>query len=163
MAFAPPMIAAMAAAIAAVGAISQGQQAKAAAQSESNAAEYNAKLADIRRRQTYAAASSQEDEQRRRARTAIGTQLATSAEAGAGLNEDLLRQSIYAAEEDTAAIRYESALKAQGFESESALQRSAAFNARQQGKAAQRAGYLKAAEKLIGGSNDYGRASRSLN
>lgn len=159
----PVTIAIVAASIAAVGAISQGQQAKAAAQSESNAAEYNAKLADIRRRQTYAAASTQEDEQRRRARAAIGTQLATSAEAGAGLNEDLLRQSIYASEEDTAAIRYESALKAQGFESESALQRSAAFDARQQGKAAQRAGYLKAAGTLAGGYGDYTRASRSLN
>lgn len=159
----PVTIAIIDASIAAVGAVSQGQQAKAAAQSESNAAEYNAKLADIRRRQTYAAASNQEDEQRRRAMAAIGTQLATSAEAGAGLNEDLLRQSIYAAEEDTAAIRYESALKAQGFESESALQRSAAFDARQQGKAAQRAGYLKAAGTLTSAYADYKRPGGRLN
>jgi hypothetical protein len=109
-----------------VGALSSGQQASAAAKSEANMAEYNAKMAEIQSRQAYAAAGVQEDELRRRGRIAVGNQLAASAEAGAGLNGDLLRESVYGVEADSMAIRYEGDLKAQGLKDSAALQRSAA-------------------------------------
>ncbi len=129
-------------------AIQQGRQANAAAQSEANMAEYNAKMAEIQARQTYAAAGVQEEEARRRGRAAVGLQLAASAEAGAGLNSDLLRESIYGIEGDAMAIRYDSELKAQGLRDTSALQRSAAVVARDRGKQAKTASYLNAAAAL---------------
>ena len=75
-----------------VGAIQSGKQASAAAQSEANMADYNSKMSEIQARQAYAAAGVQEDETRRKGRAAVGMQLASSAEAGAGLNGDLLRE-----------------------------------------------------------------------
>lgn len=111
-------------------------------------AEYNAKMAEIKARQAYSAASVQEDEARRRGRAAIGNQLASSAEAGAGLNGDLLRESIYGVEADSMAIRYDADLKAAGLKDEASLQRSAAVVARDRGKQARTASYLNAAASL---------------
>lgn len=129
-------------------AIQQGKQANAAAQSEANMAEYNAKMAEIKARQSNAAAGVQEDETRRRGRAAIGNQLASSAEAGAGLNGDLLRESVFGIEADSMAIRYDGALKAAGLADEAALQRSAAIVARDKGKQAKTGSYLNAAASL---------------
>jgi hypothetical protein len=144
-----------------VGAIQQGQQANAAAQSEANMAEYNAKMAEIQTRQAYAAAGVQEDETRRRGRAAVGLQLASSAEAGAGLNGDLLRESIYGIEGDSMAIRYESDLKAQGLKDTAALQRSSADVSRDRGRRAVSASYLNAGTSLLGSATSYyGATSR---
>lgn len=129
-------------------AIQQGRQANAAAQSEANMAEYNAKMAEIKAKQVNAAAGVQEDEARRRGRAAIGNQLASSAEAGAGLNPDMLRESVFGIEADSMAIRYEGALKAAGLTDEAALQRSAAIVARDKGKQAKTGSYLNAAASL---------------
>ena len=148
-------------ALGAVSAIQQGQQANAAAQSEANMAEYNAKMAEIQARQTYAAAGVQEDETRRRGRAAVGLQLASSAEAGAGLNGDLLRESIYGIEADSMAIRYESDLKAQGLRDTAALQRSGADVARDRGRRAVSASYLNAGTSMLGAATSYyGATSR---
>lgn len=130
------------------GAIQQGRQANAAAQSEANMAEYNAKMAEIKARQVNAAAGVQEDEIRRRGRIALGNQLAASAEAGAGLSGDLLRESVYGIEADSMAIRYEGSLKAAGLSDEALLQKSAAVVARDRGKQAKTASYLNAATAL---------------
>ena len=138
-----------------VGALSSGQQASAAAKSEANMAEYNAKMAEIQSRQAYAAAGVQEDELRRRGRIAVGNQLAASAEAGAGLNGDLLRESVYGVEADSMAIRYEGDLKAQGLKDTAALQRSAAVVARDRGKQAKTASYLNAASSIANAGNSY--------
>jgi hypothetical protein len=148
-------------ALGAVSAIQQGQQANAAAQSEANMAEYNAKMAEIQTRQAYAAAGVQEDETRRRGRAAVGLQLASSAEAGAGLNGDLLRESIYGIESDAMAIRYESDLKAQGLKDTAALQRSSADVSRDRGRRAVSASYLNAGTSLLGSATSYyGATSR---
>lgn len=147
--------AASSAAVGAVGAIQSGRQAQAAAQSEANMDEYNSKVADIQARQTYAAAGRQEDEQRRQARAVIGQQLAASAEAGAGLNGDLLRQSVFDAESDTQAIRYEAGLRAQGLTEQAAIGRSSASSALSRGRAASGASYLNAAGSLLNGATSY--------
>lgn len=138
-----------------VSAIQQGRQASAAAQSEANMADYNAKMADIQAKQAYASAGEQEDLQRKRARAAIGNQLASSAEAGAGLNGDLLRQSIYDSETDAMSIRYEGALKAQGMTDSAALQRSKAVVSRDRASSALTGGYLNAAGSILNAGTDY--------
>lgn len=144
-----------------VSAIRQGQQANAAAQSEANMAEYNSKMSEIQARQSYAAASVAEDETRKKGRVAIGNQLASSAEAGAGLNGDLLRESVYGIEADSMAIRYEGDLKAQGLKDNAALQKSAAVVARDRGKQAVTSSYLNAASSIANAGNSYyGNQSR---
>lgn len=137
------------------GAIQSGRQANAAAQSQSNMDEYNAKMSDIKATQTNAAAGRQEDEQRQKARQAIGMQLASSAEAGAGLNGDLLRQSVFDAESDTQAIRYEGQLKAQGLTDEATMARSSAVVNRDRGKQAITGSYLNAASSLMNAGTSY--------
>ncbi len=143
-----------------VGMIQQGRQADAAGKSEQNMAEYNAKMSEIRARQSNAAAGRQEDEQRRNMRSQIGLQLASSAEAGAGLNGDLLRQSIFDGESDTQAIRYEGALKAQGLSDDAAMSRASGAMARERGKQAQTAGYLNAASTLTSAGSAYYKAKK---
>ena len=144
-----------------VSAIQGGRQASAAAQSEANMAEYNAKMAEIQSRQAYAAAGVQEDELRRRGRIAMGNQLAASAEAGAGLNGDQLRESVYGIESDAMAIRYEGDLKAQGLKDSAALQRSQASVALSRGKQAKTASYLNAGAALLNaGTSYYGASSK---
>lgn len=138
-----------------VGSIQQGRQASAAAKSEANMAEYNAQMADIQAKQTYAAAGEQEVLQRRRARAAVGNQLAASAEAGAGLNGDLLRQSIYDSETDALSIRYDGALKAQGLTDSASMQRSNAVVARDRASQATTGSYLNAAGSILNAGTSY--------
>jgi hypothetical protein len=149
------IIAAAGAGLSAVGAIQQGRQQSAAEKSAANMADYQAKVADIHANQVNTAAGIQEDEQRRRARQTIGQQLAASGEAGAGLNGDLLRQSIYGMDADSAAIRYEGALKATGMTDEASLQRSNATQRRDNAKQAMGAGFLSAASALTRGATSY--------
>jgi len=144
-----------------VGAIQSGRQASAAAKSEANMADYNSKMSEIQARQTYAAAGVQEDETRRRGRAAIGMQLASSAEAGAGLNGDLLRESVFGVEADSMAIRYGADLKAQGLKDNAMLQSSAAAVSRDRGKQAITSSYLNAGSSVLGAATSYyGATSR---
>lgn len=151
------------AAMSAVSAISSSRQQSAAAQSEANMAEYNAQMADIQAKQTYAMAGEQEDLQRKRARAAMGTSLAASAEAGGGLNSDSLRQSLYDAETDALAIRYDGALKANGYTSTAGLQRSSAVVSRDRASRAKTAGYLNAAGSVLNAGTSYYAATSKLN
>lgn len=150
------------AALGVVSAIRQGQQASAAEETAANQADYNAKVADLRNKQVGVETNIREDEQRRRARYAIGQQIAASGEAGAGLNEDLVRQSVYDSEADTSAIRYEGELKRAGFTDESALQRSNSGQRRKNAGEAETSGYINAASVLAkSGANYFG--GRKLN
>lgn len=151
-----------AAAIGTVSAISAGNQAEAAAESQANMDEYNARKAEQQAEHANRMAGIKEDEQRRRARAAVGSQIAASSAAGAGLNADLLRQSIYDSESDTAAIRYEGALSADGYESQAAINRSNAEMSRTQGRAASTAGYLNAAGAIASGASAYYGAKARL-
>ena len=142
-------------AISAVGAIAQGQQAKSAAQAEANAADYNAKVGRARAIQANLTAGQQEDLQRQKARAAIGEQVASSASAGAGLNSDLLRQSIFNSESDALAIRYDGNLKAAGLNDQAALDTVSASNSRSRGSAAATGSYINAAGSLLNGATSY--------
>ena len=145
-----------------VGAIQQGRQASAAAKSQANMDEYNATMAGFQANQANAAAGRQEDEQRQRARQAIGAQLASSAQAGAGLNADLLRQSVYNMDADSSAIRYEGALKAQGLTDSASLARSSAAVNRDRARSATTAGYLNAAGSVLNAGASYYKASNGV-
>lgn len=155
MAALPVVLLAASTAMTAVGAIAQGQQANAAAQSEANAAEYNAKVGRARAVQANATAGLQEDLQRQKARAVIGNQLAAGAESGAGLNSDLLRQSIFNSESDALAIRYDGNLKAAGLNDQAALDTVSASNARDRGSAAVTGSYINAAGSLLNGGTSY--------
>lgn len=141
--------------IGAAGAIQSGRQADAAAQSQANMDEYNAKKAEQQAVHANKMAGIKEDDQRRRARAAVGNQIASSAQAGAGLNSDLLRQSLYDGEMDTAAIRYEGALQADGYESSAAMSKANAAINRAQGSAAVSSSYLNAAGALASAGSSY--------
>jgi len=138
----------MSAILSVIGSIQQGNQAKYAADSQANAMDYNAKSDEARARNASFVAGVNEDRQRQQARAVIGEQLASSASAGAGLNVDLLRQSIYNKDSDTADIRYDGQLKAAGLNDQAALTRVNASTTRAQGKQARNAGYLNAATSL---------------
>lgn len=132
--FAIPLLAASAA-VSAVGAIRSGNMQKAAADREATLTQQQA---DVAMRDGLA-----EDERARvQMRQQLGMQLAASAEAGGGLNSDQLRQSIYDAEMDSAAIRYGVASKAQALRDQASVTRF-------QGRQARTAGYLNAAGTLL--------------
>jgi hypothetical protein len=149
----PILIAATA--VQAVGSIQQGQAAKSAADSSAQAMEYNAAADRARAVQASAMAGVKEDEQRRQGRASIGEQLASSASAGAGLNSDLLRQSIFNVDSDTNAIRYEGQLKAAGLNDQAAISMHEARATRSRGSSAESAGYLNAAGSLLNGGSAY--------
>lgn len=143
------------AAVGVVGAIQQGNQAKAAADREAEVMEYNAKGDEARARNAREMAGVQEDRQRQAARAQIGNQLASSAGAGAGLNSELLRSSIFNMESDTSDIRYDGQVKAAGLVDQATLSRANAETRRQQGSQAKTAGYLNAAGSLLNAGTSY--------
>jgi hypothetical protein len=147
--------AATTAAVGAASAYKSGQTADAAAQSQANMDDYNAKKQDQQAEHANRMAGIKEDDQRRRARMAIGNQIASSGEAGAGLNADLLRSSIYDEEMDTASIRYEGALTADGYDSAAAMSTSNAAMSRTQGSNAVSASYLNMAGAVAGSASSY--------
>jgi len=145
----------VAAGVAALGAIQAGQAQKQAAKANAQAFEYNAALDRAHAVQASSMASVKEDDQRRQARSIIGSQLAESASAGAGLNSDLLRQSIFNVESDAGAIRYEGQLKAAGLNDQATIGAFSAQTERKKGQSAQTAGYLNAAGSLLNAGSKY--------
>lgn len=141
--------------VGAVGAIQQGEAAKQAADANAQGMEYNAASDRARAGQASRMAGIKEDEQRRAGRAAIGAQLASSAAAGAGLDSNLLRESIFNVESDAGAIRYDGALKSAGLNDQATMGMFEASNARKRGESAQTAGYLNAAGSLLQGGNQY--------
>lgn len=136
------------------GQIQQGRQANAAAKSEANMLDFNAKVAAIQQDQTNAIGVNEVNQQRARARAIIGEQLAAGAQSGVGVNPDLVRESIFNMEHDTSAIEYNTAAKAQGYSDSALMAQSNASITRARGKAAQQAGYLNAATTLINEGKD---------
>lgn len=152
---AAPILMAAAAAMQAVGAIQQGQQANAAAQAEAQAMDYNAQMGRARAEQASRAAGVQEDAQRQKARAIIGEQIAGNAQAGTGLNSDLLRQSIFNSENDALAIRYDGMQKAAALNDQATLDTASASNARARGSAAITGSYINAAGTLLDAGTSY--------
>ncbi len=130
--------------VGAVSAISAGQ-------SQKNASEYQAQVADQNAKLAVRNAGAQEEDQRRRARQFQGRQLAAIGESGAGLSgstADLFRESLFSSEMDALNIRYEGELGKTSFNNEANASR---FN----GKVAQNSSYMSAASSLIGGVGSY--------
>lgn len=129
------------AAFQAVGAISSGNYANAMAKRQAVQMEQAAAV-------EMTNAMSRDEAMRRQARMQQGQALAASAEAGAGLNADALRQSIYDTEMDSATIRYEGSMRAAGLQDQAAM-------TRMDGKRAKTAGYLSAASSLLNAGSNY--------
>jgi hypothetical protein len=141
----PLMIAS--AAMGAVGSIRSGNAANEAAKGE-------ALRMNMAADQTMRDGLAEDERARIEQRRALGLQLAASAEAGAGINADQLRQSIYDQEMDSAAIRYGAATRAQGLNDQANIRRA-------EGKSARTAGYLNAAGTLLNaGASYYGGRAR---
>lgn len=135
-------------AIAGIGAIQQGQDAK-------NASEYNAAVAEqgavASRQQAAANAAAAERESRKR----LGAMEASYGASGVNLSEgsplEILQQSARDAEMDRLNIIYGGEVRAGGYSNTATLDR-------YRGEAAETSGYLRAGSELLGG---YGR-SQSL-
>lgn len=140
--------AALAAGGAALSAVGQYQQGRAA----QNAANFNA--AQMEREATIARqqGGAREEAQRRRAREVLGTMRASIGQAGIGWGgsaADIYDQSATNAELDALNIRYESDLQSMGLMNQAAL-------TRYEGKMAKRAGTIGAVSSLLTGAALYG-------
>lgn len=133
----------------------QGKAAKAQANAQAQANEYNA---EMQRRQATAAveqANAREDLQRKQVRKLMGKQLAAGAQSGTLLNGsagDLFRKSLYDAELDALNVRYEGQMTASGLQAGARLGDYEAKAARNAGGAAARAGRISAVGSLVGGA-----------
>ena len=140
-------ILAASAAMSAGAAVYSGQQQKNAAEAEATRMR---QAADVSLRD----ATAQDEQFRQDIRRRIGLQVASSAEAGAGLNADSLRESIYGAEMDSAAIRYGAMSREQALNDQANIRS-------WEGRGAQTAGYLNAASSVLNsGSSYYSRKTR---
>jgi hypothetical protein len=110
---------------------------------EADASDYNAALADTNAAQSIEAAAETERRQRVTAAKQLGEIRARYGASGAGINYDVLEESVATAELDALTIRHEGALKARAYQQEAAQLRYRAANARQQaGLVERRAGVV---------------------
>jgi len=150
MAAAMPYLAAGGAGISALGAVQQGNIAKATS-------DYNAQLAE----QNAVLAESQDVEEERRFRVSttkqLGSMRAAYAKSGVTLEGSpmaVLADSAYTAELDALTIREGGQARKAAYESEAQL-------TRLQGEQQQTASYYSAASELLGGATDYYRMTRT--
>lgn len=140
-------IALASAVVGAAGAVKQGVDAKNQAQAEADRMRVAGEVA-------LRDATAQDEQFRVDARRRVGLQLAASAEAGAGLNADSLRESVYGVEMDSAAIRYGAMSRDQALNDQATI-------ATWQGNRARTGGYLNAAASVLNaGSSYYGGRAR---
>ena len=144
--------------VSAMGSIQEGQAAKAQADAQAKASEYNAAVtriqADVARQQ----AGAREEQQRRGARQVMGRQRAAIAQSGVGFIGsalDIAEQSAAAAELDALTMRYEGELAARGLLAQAEGDLYGAKVQRAAGKQAQTAGYLQAGSTLLTGYGKY--------
>lgn len=145
-------------AMAAVGAISAGNAAKAQADSQAQAATYNATMAQQNADTALQASNANEEAQRRKSAIDLGHMRAGLAENGIGLDSgtatDLTEQSAMNAELDALNIRYSGKQQARDYTAQAALGTQSAAASLAAGKAAQTSGYLTAGAQAL---NGYGR------
>lgn len=147
-------------AMAAASSISQAQAAKQQYQSQADAANYNATVANQNAETALQASSANEEAQRRKSAQDMGHLRAGLAENGIGLDSgtatDLTEQSALNAEMDALNIRYQGQTQARAYKTQSALDTQAANQARSNASAAMTQGYLSAGSAALTG---YGRYS----
>ncbi len=144
--------------LAAVGAIQGGQAAKAQAEAQAKASEYNASLTKIQADVARQQAGAREEQQRRGARQVMGRQRAAIAQSGVGFIGsalDISEQSAANAELDALTTRYQGELAARGLLAQAEGDLYGAKVQRVAGKQAQTAGYLQAGSSLLTGYGKY--------
>lgn len=154
----PATLALVGSAVSAVGAIQQGQAAKAQARSKAQANEYNAKVREMQASVEREQASRREERQRRRARQIQGAQRAAISQAGIGLMGsalDIEEQSAVNAEMDALNIRYEGERNAIGMLNDARLEEYYADANREAGSNAMKGAYLSAGASILSGASSY--------
>jgi hypothetical protein len=152
-------------ALSAVGAVQQGNAAKAQGDANAAAARYNANLKEMQasvERQQFGA---KEEAQRKRARQVLGAQQAAIAQAGIGFGGsalDITNESELAAELDALTIRYEGDIRSKGLLAQAEMDRYSAKVSEFSGKQAQKAGYLSAGVSLLSGAASVGSYQAGL-
>lgn len=156
---APIVILAATAAISAYGAYAQAQTQKAGAQSQQNAANYNATVNQQNANSAQAAASANELAQRRQNDQTLSSQRARVEESGGGdvgTNTGALAQSGANLELGALNTRYQGAMQGRGLLAQANLNQFQANVAGQNASAYGQAGYLGAASSALSvGSNYY--------
>jgi len=142
MAMAIPIMMVVGAAVSAVGAVRQ-------AQAQAGAARYNAQIAEqnsqIATAQGNAAAEAQSRDAQRKMGAMVASYGAAGVDVSSGSPADVLADSARSAALDNLTIRYNSKLRAMGFDQQAALDRSTADNA-------DTAGYINATSSLLQGA-----------
>lgn len=151
-------------AMAAVGAIKQGQAQEASYKAQANAQEYNAQVARNNAQVASEQANAQEEQQRRKFGALQGQAVAGIAQSGTGFdgsNADILKQNAINNELDALTIRYEGQQKSSGLMAQAALDQYGAGVSRMNGKNAMTAAYLNAGSQLLSGATKYNYYSKS--
>ena len=147
----------IAAALTAVGAVTQAVGAMKSASAKSDALEYNARMADRNALIARQQASFEATRQDKLGRMRIGAIRAGYGASGAGSNEDVLSMSITNAELDKQTILYKGELRAMGYQDEAALDRYGASIAIEEGRYASASALLGGAGRAAGIYANYGR------
>jgi hypothetical protein len=146
-------------AAATMSAVSSAKTAKMQAESQENAANYNAALGQQNAESALQAGSANEEAQRRKSAVDMGHMRAGLAENGIGLDSgtatDLTEQSSMNAEMDALNIRYGAQNQARAYKSQSALDIQSAQQASSNAKAAMTQGYLNAGAAALSGYGKY--------
>lgn len=151
-------ITAAAAAFKAIGAIRQGNAQSAAYESQAQANDYNAAIAQQNAATVGAQGNANEEAQRRQARLALGQQRAAIAEAGIGTDgsaSDLYQQSVSNSEMDALNIRYQSQLQGTGYLNQAGLDSWQADQNRRNASAARTSGYINAGAAALSSYGGY--------
>lgn len=163
MAFAPVVGWAMTA-LSAYGAIMGGKAEAAQAQAQANAYTQQAQLDEANAKVRLQQADAQEEAVRRETRRRLGQLRGEIIQSGTGLggsNAAIYQQSARDAELDALNVRYGGLMEARGLMNQASANRYNAAAAKAQGKAAKRAGYMRAGTSILtgmaGGSSDPSR------
>ena len=146
-------------ALSAIGAIQSSRAQAAQLETQAQADDFNATMADRQATATAQATSANEDALRRQNRVALGEQRAALSQGGfdlSGSANDIIQESRTNAEMDALNLRYEGRLKRMGLLSEATLNRYQAAGSRNNIGAVKKAGYISAGASILGGAAQYG-------
>lgn len=145
--------------VSAAAAFSQGTAEAAGYEMQAQAADYQARVADINAQASAQQYSAEEERVRREARQVMGAQRAAIAQSGVGFggsSADIMRQSSIQAELDALNIRYAGSLERTGLLNEAGAQRFNAAQSRANAKMARRMRWVSAIGAGLGGYSSAG-------
>lgn len=158
MAAIPIILAVASTAVAAYGAVQQGNAAAASYKSQAQAETYNSQVNALNANQAGQEANAREELQRQRARAALGSQRAAIGEnlgTFDGTALGVIRQSGTQAELDALNERYSGQMQQRGLLQQSTLDQYQASGARLNSGIARSGGYLSGASALLSGASSY--------